>query len=73
MTRTQITNFVPAFALRQGMEFFDGAGNLHRVSAVDTDVAAHGGYVAVWVGPERILFSARERVDVPVGAEGLVR
>ena len=68
-----MTNYKEAYTLKAGDEFLDGAGNVQRVSGVDTDVAGHGGFVAVWVGPERVLFPPRERVDVLVGAEGLVR
>lgn len=68
-----LTNTVPAFALVAGQEFFDLAGDRWVAESVETDVAKTGGYVAVYVGGERLLFTPQERIDVPVGEEGLVR
>lgn len=68
-----LTNTVPAFALVAGQEFFDRAGDRWVAESVETDVAKTGGYVAVYVCGERLLFTPQEWIDVPVGEEGLVR
>lgn len=63
---TTATEAVPAWAVRPGDVLRDPSGHLWRVVAVDTDVACHGGYVALyWThGPEgRILHLPHNRVQ----------
>lgn len=60
------TEVIPAWAVRRGDVLRAPSGHLWRVVDVDTDVARHGGYVALyWMpGPEgRVLHLPHDRVQ----------